>query len=542
MEPLLPKVLFFMPDVELDEKNAIRHLVKLNYPGLLEHGFVKWSDLDSARRRRGGGFTHDISKQIVGKYNEIYINRSLETRQLNPNNMNEWESNPDNIIRNIKDDSKIQIDDKYIIPEVDAFLGRNQLVYTPFPKTDWKDTYKQEYMNFTTAIKKNNMDNSKITKYIVNPWRHEDNDNKDPMSQWNLLINQSVANIAVNSDPKKINMRIVLPCNYSEILTRATFNNAENQHLRAILLLKFTNNETRKDKLHTSGFIPLFVFHYGKFETNSNPISNRKHESHTLWNYRSDMVDWGDFSKRKTITYYELRDVMAHLAAKTQEEKWYMYKYDSKANEKSSLIHLFISKNPKEHINLIPYCINWSNDQKGIEIQKKNIINTREDRCVYDGSTEDFERIGDVNDLIERELLNINHSHIPNNDVSHYEENLESTIFSDIENLRTNNGSNTFIPAHRRVPSYCFGIYGEVSELRICTNHMPTAYSEWIVKDFVKIHKFHPLELLRTVVDKSEIITEEDKTRYISGGFPNGSASWVGVGLGVCSLIAMAFL
>jgi hypothetical protein len=88
-------------------------------------------------------------------------------------------------------------------------LEHNKLVYTPYPKRDWGLNDKKEYFNFSKQIEMCNREDNPKTKYIVAPWRHNDNDPNEPMSKWNLLLNQSIATIDVNNNPSTINMRIV---------------------------------------------------------------------------------------------------------------------------------------------------------------------------------------------------------------------------------------------------------------------------------------------------------------------------------------------
>lgn len=528
------KCLFFMPDVNDSEKNAIRSLVMLNYPGLLENGVVEYQELYNNRHRRAGGFSKDIACEIIQRYNAVHEGKS-EDRSIRIDNIKDWNTNPNSIIQHIKDDPNVSTTNlDYDIPEL-GHTGPYQLVYTPYPKTDWNVKDKQEYYDFAKKIHTSNESTNSGTKYIVAPWRHDDNDPNEPMSKWNLLLNQSVATMAVNSNPDTINMRIVLPSNYKEILASTPFNNADKQRMRAILILKYQNNKGQDNNLKESGFIPLFVFHWGKFEKTDAPISNRKTESHTLWNYRGLMVDWGDWSKRMTITFYELRDVMAHLAATKEEDKWYMYKYEDKTN-KSSLIHLFVSKTQIEHHNLIPQCFVWTALKKGIELSNKK------NDCTYEGNNLDFDRIGNVDLLLKRELLDIKPEKIHDIPISSFEDVIpESEIFpSNPTNVLPERNTGLYNPPNYRCPSYIFGIYGLK---KTCDNdantNKATAYGNWKTNGFLGNSGFHPLELLKIAVDKSGIVTEEDKKR--AGGSTNGS-SWLGIGLGVCSLIGMAVL
>ncbi len=64
--------LFYLPGVEENEKNAIRHLVQINYPGLLDKGFVECKALHNNRHRRAGGFIKNIAKDVVERHNMIH--------------------------------------------------------------------------------------------------------------------------------------------------------------------------------------------------------------------------------------------------------------------------------------------------------------------------------------------------------------------------------------------------------------------------------------------------------------------------------------
>lgn len=524
------KRLFFIHGVNEEEKNAIRYLVQINYPGLLDNGYVEWETLHNNRHRRAGGFATNIAEEIVEQYNKIHEFKKNEERCIRINNMGQWNTNPGSIIQHITNDVEIKKTDIHFdIPEVQELFGEHQLVYTPYPKTDWELKYKQEYFSFSKNIEKCNANNNSKTKYIVAPWRHNDNDPNEPMSKWNLLLNQSIATIAVNSNPDTINMRIVLPDNYVDILASTPFNNANHQKMRAVLLLKYVNNNECEDRLPESGFIPLFVFHWGEFANTNAPISNRKTESHTLWNYRALMVDWGDWSKRMTITFYELRDVMAHLASKEENEKWYMYKYNNNQNNEpsSSLIHLFVSKNKLEHANLEQQCFDWTEGKKGIKL-------TNEQDCKYEGDDSDFKRIGDIKELLKRELLDQKPDTLYKISESKFEGNI-SKKYLEQESL-------TYISPNVRCPSYIFGIYGLKKNNTVSdrSTHQASAYGNWKKNGFYKEYGFHPLEILKTVVDISDIVPEEEKKNYAGGS--TIVSSWIGIGFGVCSLFAMAIL
>lgn len=481
------KLLYFTDN---SHKETVRTLVRKNYPGLLENGFVTWEQLDSRRYRRAGGFSLEFAKKVVQLYNE-----KVDKFKLTTENMNEWQTDIDFSTRKIG--NEVEKED-YQIPshELD---GERQLLYASFPKDTSDPKVKQEFVDMACAMKRTN-------KYIVSPWRHPENDPRDPMTRWNLLLNQSMANIAVNSNPETFNLRIVVPENFEETLTRASIYEGMTSTLVAVLLLRYHDvdgyiGSMPKDRLppnvKPTGFIPLFIYH-GR-------------DNYRIYNYRGDQVEWGDFSKRKTYFYYELRDIMAHLS--NENERWYMYQLPTDG----VLRHYIIGKKKLED-ETNRKCITWTRDSKSIT------ISDFDNSCSYDGDSGDFKRYGE--EMGEELQLNLlRNDLIPKSDVDTSESEYEADY----------DDPGKFVSCGVMVRPMNFGIYGEKREGKT-HNHLNTAYENWD-----KIFKErNPLRVLSCIADQesSWILGEND---FISGGGRSAKYLTGVLGLSVMIISSIVF-
>jgi hypothetical protein len=71
------------------------------------------------------------------------------------------------------------------------------------------------------------------------------------------------------------------------------------------------------------------------------------------------IVDWGDFSPRKRITYYEIRQVMAHVTSPGSE--FFAYEFDGATD--TGHRHIFIGKKPDKEIDTLKrVCFDWGNN------------------------------------------------------------------------------------------------------------------------------------------------------------------------------------
>ena len=449
------KLLFFMQDTP-EENNRIRGLVRENYPGLLEKGYVTWRQLDYRRYRRAGGFSLEFAQSVVANHNDN-VN---EQNRIQINNMESWNTNYDGILRAIPD-VKVT-NNNYEIP-THEHDGDRQLVYTNWPKPTSGKEVKEEYVNMVNLMGSIESQ-SGVLKYINTPWHHEDNDPEIPMSGWNLVLNQSVANIAVNSNPDKFNLRIVVPDDIEKYLSRSKFYKGE---LRAVLLLRYHDEDNYiqtmpKDRLPPNvkpkGFVPLFIYSNGG--------------TYSVYNYRGDQVEWGDFSKRRSYFYYELRDVMAHLANPNEDERWYMYELPK--GENSVLKHYIVGKKYLGNENR--KCITWKPDSLGIVEYHKN--------CMYEGSDMDMKRAGES--LEESLELYMERNKLEGPVQPDTKENEYEVVFNvanlDLNTCAVKHGDNPppFKPPNKTMAPRNLGIYAESHDDRNNKiNHLTSAWATW---------------------------------------------------------------
>lgn len=458
------RVLFFPNGTTDEDKKIIRLLVRKNYPGLLENGYVTWKSLDEARFRRAGGFTKNVAQSIVDLYNEKVL-----TKKFDKGNMKEWPSNVHEILRWIGEDPSLDVSD---IPEPPPD-GSKQLVYTPFPKHGWDEQSKKAYQMMVNAMKTQG-------NYIVNPWRHEENKEHERLSRWNLLLNQSVGTIAVNSNKDTANLRIVVPQDFTMTMkTQAS----KDITLQAIILLRYKDEDghmedTQSDpcrqppNMNKNGFIPLFVFtfntSFGSADQNTDKTQKRK-ESYFIFNYMGNAVDWGDYSKRKSYTYYELRDVMAHLASADPEHKWYMFEVSERG---APLRHFLVTKNKDLHDISKRVCINWYEEKKSLKFESSK------GDCEYEGMDNDFMRFTDFSAFATEDALTkmLKREDLIT-DTTTYD--VDSSNFEINYDISKQPESPTYIGPRERVVPSSFGIYGVMSEYRTVKEHMRVAYTFW---------------------------------------------------------------
>lgn len=526
------KLLFFLPSATPEDKKTIRALVHKSYPGLLEEGSVPWSDLDFNRYRRGGGFTTEFAMKVIEKYNS-----SVDSFQLKNDNMESWPTNFDNITSALPPEQMaVSGSCEETVPEVPAKMaGDRELVYLPFPKKSWSPEMKRAFVSVAECMAKT------PGKFIVSPWQHAENDADVPTSRWNLLLNQSMANLAVNVDPNKFQLRIILPKDISGVLHKASMDPESKADLRAVLLLRFHDDdgnqldeERQAPGNSKDGFVPLFVFVYPEGETRKGATLQKRHEKFRLYNYRGDEVEWGDFSKRKTITYYELRDVMTHLASDNIHELWYMYRI---YHNSAFLDHYVVGKvvvGPGCR-DLNPVCIVWDDDNDTIKIEDKGASS----KCAYEGSHQDFKRIGDE-DLENQVMIAMERE-----DVLYNPDVYLSDIWAEPTDYEVDIDDNEPAPKRYQPPNaICkpgnFGIYGMVSGNRICTSHLNRAWRKWENKRMP-----NPLRVLSVAVRQAgEWVSSYDTFEYGGGGGKVRAVTIfiVGMGITIASAVIQGFV
>uniref|UniRef100_A0A061SA54 Uncharacterized protein n=1 Tax=Tetraselmis sp. GSL018 TaxID=582737 RepID=A0A061SA54_9CHLO len=389
------KRLFFTPSVDETDKSKVRKLVAKNYPGLLETGAVSWKQLHANRARRTGGFSPGLAKKIIAEFNKY-----TENYKLLSDNMARWPSNVSKIRKNVEISGELPPGDtEFPIPVED---GEQQLIYMTYPRDE---DQLREVMSYAFDEK----------KHKVGPWTNpESKKAPTPSGKYNILLNQAAATIALDSD-NEYPLRFILPPDLST-LNRSGLPQAQNRidKLVSVIIVQYSNDNKDvgrqlrigEDTPVKNSFVPLFVFKIKEDKTIAGTETMQKRsEPYILFNYRADMVDWGDYSKRKAVTYYELRDVMAKLVrpgrpGMLEFTPWVMLRTPP-SMPGAKMQHFLVrrrKRNEQEERDKLrqetargmrPVCIVWGPNDKGIQIVDRE----GEDYCEYEGDENDLRRL-----------------------------------------------------------------------------------------------------------------------------------------------------
>eukprot|EP00873_Tetraselmis_striata_P027066 jgi/Tetstr1/447330/TSEL_034767.t1 len=465
-----------------------------NYPGLLRRGFVDWSVLDENRHRRGGGFSLDFSRRVVDLFNQHVADPGTA---LTPENLMGMSGNAAEITGMVECDD---IDSDYDIPEPVA-ADKSQVVYTPFPRVWWDTETIKAYCKMVKKMQEG------PGRYIVDPWNNGKFDAYMPMARWNLLLNQTATNIIVNSaDDKHFSLRLVLPPEEetAEILKSAKIRAGVS--LKAVLLLRYKASPADLDACDDThrrlppgriqeNFFPLFVTQKqtgNAARSTDGDHTVKRYETYRLYNYAGNEVEWGDFSKRRPITYYEMRDIMSHLAAvlpDNEAEKWYMYEGD----------------------------------------------------CTYDGASTDFFRFKDELGLEESVRASLQREDLPNpRDTGDGVDKTESK--HEMQLLAPESGP-SYVPPSQLCRPELFGVYGTECPERVCrTNHLVQAFRSLSRPDPESGKEM--LSYLGLAHDNAgQWVSDLRSSTFEYGGGTTGSgaANWWGVVAGIGLVVATAF-
>lgn len=389
-----PLPLYFMPSASEADRVEVATLVQKYYSGLLERGEMSWADIHASRSRRAGGMDPATAKTVIDGFNRKLPDSVRKARLLSAGNMTDWPSNLVVFTQMARADGDGgDAVEKLPMPAAPR-NGERQLVFGIWGK----DAARFDVTN---------------GQYIVGPWGEPgEEDGLD--TSYNILLNIAVATLAVDGGGSEYPLRFILPgggaLGPALIRTKYTYN--PDDELVAVLLLKFDaagSSDYDRPPHVDRGFVPLFVFKMPKWSRTTDPLLRlqKNFAMFKLVNYRGDLVDWGDYCKRKKVTYYELRDTMAHLTAHAPNP-WTMLRVEETAA--ASSVHYLVRKTlgdagleaarlrREAERGLLPVCVQWDDDISSLRIVQRaerpdvGALPIVPARCEYDGDEADFVR------------------------------------------------------------------------------------------------------------------------------------------------------
>jgi hypothetical protein len=413
-------VLAFAPCATADDRRELVAMVRRYYPGLLEAGEMSWTTLQMARKWNTGAIGLDVSKYIIDKYNQVEGNDKLSS------NVNRWPSHTEALQEYDTSDP-----DPETIAEPREERGR-QVLIAPWDVGSVDGVNEQEHIVFMI-----------------------DGDSSNINGTYNLVLNMAMITYAVETNTEcRYPLRVLLREGWEQSVITKDFEPGIKSVLCATLLVRYNISDEER-ALGKYGvpppadaeysYIVLFVYKQG-IESQDEDIARSKFYSpFTLVNASGKRVEWGEYNDRKRITYYELRNIMAHLGPHSQylniadrlgahmepeftqayrrtnkvlnerraDERWTMLSINSTADRKvrQYLIRKRMADDTEEANEvradmargLTPVCIDWIYESPGFKDKKKkgrfqglrftkSGDKKHNKQCKYEGIADDFDR------------------------------------------------------------------------------------------------------------------------------------------------------
>lgn len=381
-------VLSFVEGVASGDREDVLVLVDKHYPGLLQTGRVTWSSLRENRQRRAGGMSRDVAKTVLEGYNRN-VPSAYTALSADPN---EWPSHPE------------------YIQGHSAVAGAAKPM--PFPP----ESGRQLVFGIWDSIER--MDIA-ADRYIVSPWEMAWWKFRHPNAAYNIVLNLACMTLAMDNDRCEYPLRFMLSGGWESRLVNTNFDLRDSRsQLVAVLLLRYIvdTDDLRyaaPGRVGDQGFIPLLVYKMAHRAWNLETEDmhtfkyNRHYETFKLVSHLGMLVDWGEYTNRKRLTYFELRNAMAHLSSsrsKQTDERWTMLLVRATAQPDSKTEHYLLRKRlddddaeaarrvDESSRGLVPVCITWD------ERTEPNSLTTvpatgRRLACDYYGHGSDVDRL-----------------------------------------------------------------------------------------------------------------------------------------------------
>lgn len=193
--------------------------------------------------------------------------------------------------------------------------------------------------------------------------------NVSPMVSWNVMTNMASVVCAMYNSKNAFPIQFILPSDMEALSNDEQIAREEGTY-RGFIVLRFKPEDFYDEEKSFGHFVrpadnvfedpAIVLFVYRNRFGNPNEVFSGW-TPFSLVNVNSKMVDWGDFSPRKRITYYEIRQVMAHLAADGSEFRAYELTGGADHGDR----HIFVGRHSDPRSKgLVPACFEWDDDKK----------------------------------------------------------------------------------------------------------------------------------------------------------------------------------
>ena len=398
-------MLFWTAEADREDRLAISTLVKRYYPGLVDTGSISWEALREGRTRRFGGMSAAVARKVLDRYNSEATGASTDYPvKLYPyEDIDKWKCHE--YINGLK----IPGDPKLVPLYHEPRAGEKQMLlamrnreiraeeYGPMPDIAYID----------------------LDRYIAQSLSIASHEN--PNVAYNVVFNMALMCAIMEGSKAEYPLRVVLPTHtWQEDLVSSPFEATEACRLCAVLMMHYRVDPAYRQANprlwlppDERGAVPLFVYRTFKRinAARSYKEPGERQTTHTtktllainyqLVNYRGRRVEWAEYTDRKRITYFELRNVMAHLAPRTSvdlqrtdSEVWTMLKVAvdddqgytqllvrrRKPSEEEEQRALY--KESKMNPPLTRVCLDWDEDKRSIRLVDPPKGGRR--NCTYD--------------------------------------------------------------------------------------------------------------------------------------------------------------
>lgn len=397
--------------------DAAKALLRHHYPGYGEYRATLWDELRTARRGRSCGISGETAASVIDQYNET-MGRIMQgvsmppavQYALPPDDLSAWPTAP-------KYTENAVVGSKQEPPLADESIGDcsdnnddkmcRQMVYGPFETLAMYDLTSPRYigspmLGVSAAVR---AAGNQALKDAV--W--------DANAKWSTLLNLAMHGVFMSRSTARYPLRFVLPEDWQTSLHRLRYKAGEKNAFAGVFLLRYDDSGYTGafDRFHAvtdSGarFIPLLLFRSDTPSYSGMELSST-YARFKLFNYAGYLVEWGDFSPRKRITWYELRDVMSHLPEGGTSPRWSLLRIKG-GDGTSGNVHLLVRRHLGEEdeakvaaeeakLGLEPVCLAWglTSDGKGT----MQLVDRISDNCSYQGHAADH----DTDDTVKKSNL-----------------------------------------------------------------------------------------------------------------------------------------
>ena len=305
----------FYTNTQEDNEHINKLLEKHYYIFKNSENKLNWENFIDRRTGRYHKMSYEVANQIMNKKiekakdlhdkncmkseDDIDCNRLKNMINMNCDNPFNWVSTE--YVNKFSDRNKlIDLDDNLLDNGKTFLLGRVDM----FDKIRW------------TKERKN--------KYVVMPFEEEYL--YSTMTSWNVLVNMAMVVCALKKLNSRFPLRFFLLKDWSKSLDIDPYNKDIFKY-KGFIILKFDTLKHLKEdyKSFKNPLCNTIILHVFEDSRETYTYSDVFWTKYSLFNVNGNRVDWGDFSSRKRITYYEIRQTMTYL----NTEGYYAYQLDN---------------------------------------------------------------------------------------------------------------------------------------------------------------------------------------------------------------------